>query len=101
MDAYIFIYIHTCVGITYRHISCQARDKRGCDGVGDGGVGILRLFSRGSNDVKANEGIEAGCSPLEHLWGRSNIWVPGGRLAPSQGERAEQKWSSSVVPCLS
>lgn len=63
--------IHTCVGTTYRHISCQARDERGCDGVGDGGVGILCLFSRGSNDVKANEGIETGRSPLEHLWGGS------------------------------
>lgn len=90
--AYTHIYVHShCVETTYRHISCQARDERGCDGVGDGGVGILRLFSRGCNDVKANEGIETGRSPLEHLWGGSNLCVPGGRPAPSQGEGAEQK----------
>lgn len=95
------MYIHTCVGTTYGHISCQARDERGCDGVGDGSVGILGLLSRGSNDVEANEGIETGRSPFEHLQGGSNIWVPGERPAPSQGQGAEQKWSSPVVPCLS
>lgn len=52
---------------TYRHIRCQA-DDQGCrDGVRDGCVGVLGFLTRGGNDVKANESIEArGCS-LQHL----------------------------------
>lgn len=98
MHPYIFMHIHTCAGATYRHISCQARDERGCDGVGDGGVGVLGLLSCGSNDVEANEGIETGCSPLEHLWGGSNIWVPGGGWHPAR-ERELSK-NGAVLLCL-
>lgn len=76
---------------TYGHVCRQARDERGRDGVGDGGVGILRFFSRGSNDVKADEGVETGRSPFEHLCGGASVSVSGGRLAPSQREGTEKK----------
>lgn len=73
MHTYIFMYIYVCIASTYRHVCCQARDERGCDGVGDGGVGTLRFFSCGSDDVEADEGIETRRSPFEHLHGGSSI----------------------------
>ena len=72
MHTYIFMCVCLCIASTYGHICCQARDERGRDGVGDGGVGTLGFFSRGSNDVEADEGIETRRSPFEHLRGGSS-----------------------------
>lgn len=85
------MYIDICIASTYGHICCQARDERCRDGVGDGGVGTLRFFSCGSDDVEADEGIETRRSPLEHLRGGSSVSVPGGTLAPNQAEGTERK----------
>lgn len=70
---YAYIYIYVRIASTYRHVCCQACDERGRDGVGDGGVGTLRFFSCGSNDVEADEGIETRRSPFEHLHGGLSI----------------------------
>lgn len=53
--------------VTHRDIGSEAGDKRRSDGIGDGGVGTLGLLSCCSNDVKSNEGIEAGGCSLHHL----------------------------------
>lgn len=85
------MYVYVLIASTYGHICCQARDERGRDGIGDGGVGTLRFFSRGSDDVEADEGIETRRSPFEHLCGGRSISVPGETPAPKQGEGTEGK----------
>ena len=64
-----------CVCVTYGHVGGEAGDQRGGDGVGDGGVGVLGLLARGGDDVKTDEGVEAGGRALHHLV-RRLPWLP-------------------------
>lgn len=52
---------------TYRNIGCQTGNQGSCDSIWNRGVGTLCFLSCGSNDVKADEGIETcGCT-LQNL----------------------------------
>jgi len=101
MHTYIFTYVDICIASTYGHICRQACDERGRDGIGDGGVGTFCFFSRGSDDVKADEGVETRRGPFEHLRGGPSVSAPGRPQAPNKGEGTEQKGRSPVLLCLS
>ena len=52
---------------THRHVGSEAGDQGSSDSVWNGGVGALGFLSCGGNDVKPNEGVEAGGCTLHDL----------------------------------
>ena len=49
-------------------VSNEDYDQREDNGVGDGFPSVDGLLSCGGDDVKTNEGVEAGSSARQYLW---------------------------------